>query len=543
MEIENKKHIYVTGRVNAGKTTFVERFLKYIGYRHLPTIDWKRGCGGITRAPLPGTTAHFLSFSLPRNFKLIDTPGVPSTHQMTSKLLPGGSQQQLEGSADGGNTNLPQHCLQDLYDVVPRSQLQPVTYALKPGRSLIIGALARIDLLEPSTFAFVTCFFSKNVTLHVCNTGKAEDAMERKAGSFFYPPHLKETFAKFDFVKHNVRVFGSNHRAWDDIAIAGLGWVAVSGFGSKEFAVHVPKGVKLFRRPSMMPWELCVNGVQKFSHRHRARGSSVARKKKKMVQLLRDRDRKYALCAEREKLEEDREGRGRDGELEVAAGGGGADQFTSSGEQTLHGGAAPLDSSQPEDASRIMRPFTNASTTTSKQDDLFPYRGTRKAGTTTAAPFSSAIFGSGKLASTGAAGEENENSRVLGGQFYRHEVDEGHRCSCETSRSTTSGRTTDHAQNVVPFVDPSLFLVHEDEPCRGTRSGARVNAAAAGKGAKCSSGETTTNGGIKEHQEASAGPEEAISSHDDTEQHFSSASAIIEDHDEEADAPVLELRI
>ena len=80
------KYLYVVGRVNSGKSTFVNRFLHHIGYRHLGSVNFKRGVGGITRSPLPGTTAHFISFALPRGFRLIDTPGVPSTHQITSKL-------------------------------------------------------------------------------------------------------------------------------------------------------------------------------------------------------------------------------------------------------------------------------------------------------------------------------------------------------------------------------------------------------------------------------------------------------------------------
>ncbi|CAD7972640.1 unnamed protein product [Amoebophrya sp. A25] len=282
---QDRRFIYVTGRVNAGKSTFVERFLRYIGYKHLPSIDWKRGAGGITRAPVPGTTANFLSFSLPRNFRLIDTPGIPSTHQVTSKL----------------------RTCEDLYDVVPRARLHPLTYALKQGRSLLIGSLCRIDHVG-GTFGFVTSFFSNRVTLHVCNTAKANDTLARKAGTFFYPPHKKEDFEALDLVSHKVQVFGSNHRAWDDIVIAGLGWISVAGFGSKEFQVWVPKGVKVFRRPAMMPYELCVNGVTRFSHRLRARGSAVGRKKRKMVRLLRDRDKKYALRDELAQKEEDRKG-------------------------------------------------------------------------------------------------------------------------------------------------------------------------------------------------------------------------------------------
>lgn len=41
----------------------------------------KRAVGGATRSPLPGTTLDLIPFGLPKGFKLIDTPGIPSQHQ------------------------------------------------------------------------------------------------------------------------------------------------------------------------------------------------------------------------------------------------------------------------------------------------------------------------------------------------------------------------------------------------------------------------------------------------------------------------------
>jgi ribosome biogenesis GTPase A len=64
----------------------LNRFLHFIGYKHLGAVHYKRAVGGVTRSAIPGTTLNFVSFSLPKGFKIIDTPGVPSTFQMTSKL-------------------------------------------------------------------------------------------------------------------------------------------------------------------------------------------------------------------------------------------------------------------------------------------------------------------------------------------------------------------------------------------------------------------------------------------------------------------------
>ncbi|KEP66317.1 UNVERIFIED_CONTAM: DnaJ domain-containing protein [Hammondia hammondi] len=277
------RRIYVVGRVNAGKSTFVTRFLKFINYKHAGTIFMKRASGGVTRSALPGTTLSFLPFGLPKGFKLIDTPGIPSRHQVTS-LLPFAA---------------------DLYSIVPSKRLQPITYAVTEGKSLLIGALARIDLVQGST-ALLTCFFSHKITLHICKTVKAADLLSRKACTFLYPPHLPAGFDKLQpLVRHSVKVHAGNSLAYDDISIAGLGWISVAGSaGPKELHVWVPQGVKVFRRPAMLPRQIRTTGVEEFHGKSpRARGPRINAKKKRMVEALRDQEKRDRLHAELEARE------------------------------------------------------------------------------------------------------------------------------------------------------------------------------------------------------------------------------------------------
>ncbi|KAL8429459.1 hypothetical protein ACSSS7_006590 [Eimeria intestinalis] len=80
-EAPEGRFMFVVGRVNAGKSTFVNRFLKFVGYKHFGTLFLSRAVGGATRSALPGTTLDMMPFGLPKGFKLIDTPGVPSGNQ------------------------------------------------------------------------------------------------------------------------------------------------------------------------------------------------------------------------------------------------------------------------------------------------------------------------------------------------------------------------------------------------------------------------------------------------------------------------------
>jgi len=282
LDPDDPKWIYTVGRTNSGKSTFVNRFLWFIGYNHQGLVQHKRTVGGVTRAPIPGTTLHFMSFALPKGFRLVDTPGVPSRAQMTSKLSEG----------------------IDLYGVAFTKKTAPITYAMHTGRSLLIGAMARIDQVQ-GAITFATLFFNPEVTLHICRTQRAEALLDKKASTFFFPPHNREDYDRLQpLVRHRVEVIGSSDRAWDDIVIAGLGWVAISGYGTKLLDVWVPKGVRVFRRPALMPQEMRNRGITRFHINHRARGPRMRRKKNAIVRARRDKALRDALRADRSAMEE-----------------------------------------------------------------------------------------------------------------------------------------------------------------------------------------------------------------------------------------------
>ena len=270
MSSTSPKTIYVVGRVNSGKSTFVTRFLRYIGFKHMGCVHYKRGVGGITRSPIPSTTLDFVKFALPKGCEIVDTPGVTTPFRITSHL------------------SIPK----DFIDVSPGQRLQPVTYAVKEDRSLLLGAMCRIEVASGAS-ALMTCFISPKVTVHICNSANVTDFMKRKAGTFLYPPHITNpeddthTIVQQDWVKHKVQVYCGPSVSHDDIVVAGLGWIAVYGQGHKEIDVWVPKGVKVFRRPSMIPKFIQATGANTFHFRNRARSLRVNKQKKELIRSIR----------------------------------------------------------------------------------------------------------------------------------------------------------------------------------------------------------------------------------------------------------------
>ncbi len=269
---ERHKNIVVMGRVNSGKSSFVTRFLRYVGHNHLGCVHYKRGVGGLTRAPVPFTTKDFMSFALPNGYKLVDTPGVSSHIRVDPYLMTG----------------------RDFFDVALRRKIQPTTLSVREGRALLVGALCRLHVQSGSS-ATMTCFFSSKVTLHVCADNTAEDLLKRKAGIFFYPPHVEDSedhnelrVMQHPWICHRVKVYCSPTKAKDDIVVPGLGWVSVYGHGHKVIDVWVPEGVKVFRRPSLMPLQIHKSPTTPHHFRKRARSLHINMRKKRLIQTMRN---------------------------------------------------------------------------------------------------------------------------------------------------------------------------------------------------------------------------------------------------------------
>lgn len=230
LRVGNARPIYVVGSVNVGKSTFVNRFLSYINYGDAGTLHMKRGIGGATRSSIPGTTLEFIEFGLFGGFKLIDTPGIPVSATVLQLL----------------------HRPVDLVAIALNKTMSPVVVQLDAEQSLLLGALARVDMVEGSV-ANVHCFMSSGVTVHTCRAVAAEDTMNYKAGVRIFPPHAKEDYNNLrPFLKYRITVNCSGPAPVDDLVIPGLGWISISGSGPKVLELHVPKGVDVLRRPAMI---------------------------------------------------------------------------------------------------------------------------------------------------------------------------------------------------------------------------------------------------------------------------------------------------
>ncbi|CAM9421408.1 unnamed protein product, partial [Heterosigma akashiwo] len=246
--------IYVIGSANVGKSTFINYLLQ--GGREGkpggrgPGKNASRG-KKVTTSPIPGTTLDFLKIDIGGTL-LIDTPGLILPHQLTLSLDP-----------------------KELKAVLPESQVEHVTLRVGEGKSVLMGGLAKLDMLEGKPF-FFTFFVSNKVKLHQTSTEKSNEVLEKHMGTLVFPPFTEERYktlnaetSTHDFVIEGV---GWN-KAAQDIHISGLGFIGVTGAGKCKVRITAPKNVMVLLRDALMPYDT-RDSTSKFT------GGRVVRKQK-----------------------------------------------------------------------------------------------------------------------------------------------------------------------------------------------------------------------------------------------------------------------
>lgn len=238
-----RSDVYVIGAANVGKSSFINQLIR------LRKKDQLRGDGGrgtgrrreqkayltgaITTSVVPGTTLDMIRIPLGANVSLFDTPGLMMPHQLTNYLNE-----------------------RELRAVLPSNNVDHVTFRLGAGKALYVGGLARLEVISGKPF-FFTCFFSPAVKLHPGKVEGADEFALRHVGEMLTPPYLEDRFLHLG--EWTSKSFTAEGESWKkscvDIVLSGLGWISVTGPGSVRLRVWVPRGVGVFTREPLMPFE------------------------------------------------------------------------------------------------------------------------------------------------------------------------------------------------------------------------------------------------------------------------------------------------
>jgi ribosome biogenesis GTPase A len=130
----NGKKIHVMGAANVGKSSFINRImnpaLSPLKDKHKSSKRQNKE-PTLTVSNLPGTTLNFLKIKLSNNNYLIDTPGLINRGHLTSKLT-----------------------TEELKDVIPSKPIKPVTFRLEENKSVLMGGMARMDVVQVRNYFY-----------------------------------------------------------------------------------------------------------------------------------------------------------------------------------------------------------------------------------------------------------------------------------------------------------------------------------------------------------------------------------------------------
>ncbi|KAL4448813.1 hypothetical protein ABPG77_007530 [Micractinium sp. CCAP 211/92] len=219
--------VWVVGAQNAGKSSLINAM------RQVARLPKERN---VTTAPLPGTTLGMVRVSglLPTGCKMLDTPGVPHAFQLAKHLT-----------------------AEEMRMVLPRRQLKPRTFRIGAGQTVMIGGLARIDVVScPGATLYLSVFVSDEIGCHLGKTEGADARYQLHAGSRLAPPlGGPERMASYPALEPtDVEVAGDSWKTSSvDVAIAGLGWVGVGVGGTAELRVWAPPGVAITTHDALVP--------------------------------------------------------------------------------------------------------------------------------------------------------------------------------------------------------------------------------------------------------------------------------------------------
>ena len=139
-------------------------------------------------------------------------------------------------------------------------QVEPITFRVGTGKCVLIGGLARIEVIGDTKPFMFTFFVSNDVKLHPTDSSKADEFVSKHAGKMLTPP-LEPGPERIEQIgeleSHDIEIEGAGWKeAAADISLRGLGWVAVTGAGTAQIRVTVPKGIGFSVRPPLMPFDV-----------------------------------------------------------------------------------------------------------------------------------------------------------------------------------------------------------------------------------------------------------------------------------------------
>ncbi len=201
--------VYVIGASGAGKTIFVNAFLR--GYAN-PSNR------AVSISKYPKTSLSVMTIPLDSSSSLYDTPGIAMENSLLCKVDP-----------------------LTCHKMIPQEAVKGRPSSLGEGETLIFGDnLVRIELLKGERTP-LKVYCSNDIAFFKRRGNKVEDAFYKFIDQIGSKDNVgKRGPSDFDAFEISINETGAR-----DIGIEGLGWICFTG-KHQSFRIYVPKGVALY---------------------------------------------------------------------------------------------------------------------------------------------------------------------------------------------------------------------------------------------------------------------------------------------------------
>ena len=61
--------------------------------------------------------------------------------------------------------------------------MEPITFRIKAGKTVLVGGLARVELMEPSKPFFFTFFIANEIKVHPSSADRVDDLLREHVGT------------------------------------------------------------------------------------------------------------------------------------------------------------------------------------------------------------------------------------------------------------------------------------------------------------------------------------------------------------------------
>ncbi|KAG5892537.1 hypothetical protein JTB14_011126 [Gonioctena quinquepunctata] len=159
--------------------------------------------------------------------------------------------------------------LDELMFTLPKELIRPKTFCVKPGTSLFIAGLARLDYLEGPGSIRLTVFRSNELPITICTLDEAHKIYEEYLGTdlFKVPVNENDRLSKWPGL-HVGKPFSVTGTHWKhscvDVVLSSAGWVAVNcGLNDNyKFQAWTPEKRGIHLRDCILPKAVTLRGAR-----------------------------------------------------------------------------------------------------------------------------------------------------------------------------------------------------------------------------------------------------------------------------------------